>query len=419
MSSKKPSKSSSSSVPPAVDMQFGGGRQAAPVAHPVDHANIRDPSANVPLAGIGTRPPTFTLKERVQMIVTPFVVMGIVLPLLYAFNLFRYLFLGGKAEAETCASRHAEDQKKALDHLNSSLKSSSNAFTDDYVTAPLHPQGGDIRLHIIHNTNKVTPTAEKPLVLFLHGYPQIWASWLPQMVVAANKNYPVAALELRGYGLSDAPQGVKYYAQDILLEDVQAAVKKFANGHPIILASHDWGAAVAWLWGCKYGSSYLHKGFFVSAPHPGFMLKYAIRYDWLQLFKSWYMFFFQLPFLPEMMQSLNPPSYARYTARFSEVHPAELNLIASNVARWNHSSAMISYYRAIFRYPAKTKFLPIDAPSTLVWGSHDEALSPGLATMLPRYLLPNGRVEVLEGSHFLQSEKTAEVNAALEKLLDL
>ena len=48
-----------------------------------------------------------------------------------------------------------------------------------------------------------------PLVVMIHGFPDFWYTWRKQMRTLADANYRVAAVDLRGYNLSDKPKGVE------------------------------------------------------------------------------------------------------------------------------------------------------------------------------------------------------------------
>jgi pimeloyl-ACP methyl ester carboxylesterase len=86
---------------------------------------------------------------------------------------------------------------------------------------------------------------EQPLVLMLHGFPECWASWRFQLPVLAESGYYAVAPDLRGYGGTDAPEGVAAYSQRELVRDVVALIE--ALGHSeAVLVGHDFGSALAW-----------------------------------------------------------------------------------------------------------------------------------------------------------------------------
>lgn len=84
-----------------------------------------------------------------------------------------------------------------------------------------------------------------PLVLLLHGFPECWASWGPQIRFLLDKGYRVVAPEMRGYGQSDAPNGVEAYDTVTLAGDVAGLIDAYDQG-PAVVIGHDWGCIVAW-----------------------------------------------------------------------------------------------------------------------------------------------------------------------------
>jgi pimeloyl-ACP methyl ester carboxylesterase len=86
---------------------------------------------------------------------------------------------------------------------------------------------------------------EGPLVVMIHGFPDFWYTWRHQMRALADQKYRVAAVDLRGYDLSDKPKGVENYAIPLLVEDI-AAVIRAEKVPDAIVVGHDWGGAVAW-----------------------------------------------------------------------------------------------------------------------------------------------------------------------------
>lgn len=86
---------------------------------------------------------------------------------------------------------------------------------------------------------------DKPAVIFLHGWPDIAYSWRSQMEAIAAAGYPVFAADGRGYGWSDAPEGVENYTMEKLTSDI-AAVQDHFGMEDAVLVGHDWGAIVLW-----------------------------------------------------------------------------------------------------------------------------------------------------------------------------
>ena len=84
-----------------------------------------------------------------------------------------------------------------------------------------------------------------PLIVLLHGFPECWASWGPQISFLAENGYRVIVPEQRGYGESDAPPNVEAYDTVELAADVAGLIDAYDEG-PAVVIGHDWGCVVAW-----------------------------------------------------------------------------------------------------------------------------------------------------------------------------
>jgi len=107
----------------------------------------------------------------------------------------------------------------------------------------------------------------KPLMVFVHGFPDFWYSWRHQIQVFS-ADYQVVALDLRGYDLSDRPDGVENYRSPVLLDDIRAVINEESNGRKAILIGHDWGAALSWLF-TGQNPDLIERLVVLSVPHPG------------------------------------------------------------------------------------------------------------------------------------------------------
>ena len=87
--------------------------------------------------------------------------------------------------------------------------------------------------------------AEGPVVVLLHGFPEIGYSWRHQIAPLAEAGYRVLVPDLRGFGDSDAPQAIEAYAIDVLVDDVLDLIDH-AGARRAIVVGHDWGADLAW-----------------------------------------------------------------------------------------------------------------------------------------------------------------------------
>ena len=88
------------------------------------------------------------------------------------------------------------------------------------------------------------PEHGKPVWL-LHGFPECWYAWHPQIEALAAAGYRVFAPEMRGYGASSAPTDPAAYDLITLCGDIQAAMDMLGQ-REVAVVGHDWGAPVAW-----------------------------------------------------------------------------------------------------------------------------------------------------------------------------
>lgn len=87
--------------------------------------------------------------------------------------------------------------------------------------------------------------AGSPLVILAHGWPESWYSWRHQIPALASAGFRVVAPDMRGYGGTDAPEGIEEYDILHLVEDMTGLAEAFGGGQAVIVG-HDWGAVVAW-----------------------------------------------------------------------------------------------------------------------------------------------------------------------------
>ena len=133
--------------------------------------------------------------------------------------------------------------------------------------------------------------------LLLHGFPESKFSWRYQMPLLARLGYTVWAPNLRGYGRSSRPGAVGDYHIDHLVADAAALIDA-AGAKNTLLMAHDWGAIIAWQFAIRRTRP-LDRLVIMNVPHPACLAR-ELR-TWAQLKKSWYVFFFQIPWLPERL----------------------------------------------------------------------------------------------------------------------
>nr|XP_043621628.1 bifunctional epoxide hydrolase 2-like [Erigeron canadensis] len=90
-----------------------------------------------------------------------------------------------------------------------------------------------------------------PVVVFLHGFPEIWYTWRYQMIAAANAGYRAIAPDFRGYGLSDPPPETDKFCMSDLVDDLLATIDSLAIDKVFIVAK-DFGARPACIFALRY-----------------------------------------------------------------------------------------------------------------------------------------------------------------------
>src|SRR6266851_5425274 len=187
------------------------------------------------------------------------------------------------------------------------------------------------------------------LVILLHGFPECWYTWRHQLPVLAER-YHVVAPDMRGFNLSDKLAGIKNYRIDLLVEDVLGLIKYFGKEKAAIVA-HDWGAGVAWALAQRHPEA-VSKLVALQVPPPA---AWRANFTLRQLRRSWYMFFFQLPRLPEWWARANDfarveQMYKTTTVRPDTFSDADIAAYKEALRQPGALTASINYYRAnVFR----------------------------------------------------------------------
>jgi pimeloyl-ACP methyl ester carboxylesterase len=263
------------------------------------------------------------------------------------------------------------------------------------------------------------------LALCLHGFPESSFSWRYQMPLLAGLGYQVWAPDLRGYGRSSRPLGIEAYSLPRLEEDVAGLIE--ASGcREVLLIGHDWGAAIAWNY-AMFGRVPISRLVIMNVPHPA-LFQQGLR-TLRQLRKSWYIFFFQLPRLPEWLLGRNHCAAIGRAFRGMAVDKSRfpddvLNVYRDNAAEPGALTAMINYYRALMRArthggtPGVDRTIrPISVPTLMLWGEVDTALGKELTYGTERYV-PDLTVRYLPNvSHWVQQEAPETVNAVMQSWL--
>jgi len=289
--------------------------------------------------------------------------------------------------------------------------------------------GGPVLSHGYATVNGVrlhyATAGDGPPVLFLHGFPDFWAMWEPQLVALAG-TYRVVALDMRGYNLSSKPEGVEPYRVVHLVEDVRALAEHLDLGR-FTLVGHDWGGAVAWAFALTHPAA-LARLVVVNMAHPAIFDR-EMRENPRQQAASQYALVFR-----------SPQGEARMDP---QAHPGPLDglrqrglgaaQIAAYRAAWSQQgwpTSGLNYYRAAAIGPATPDGAPangnytphlteriVRVPTLVIWGERDPYLLPGNLDGLERYVPALTIRRVPDAGHWIVQEQPALVTTLIAAFL--
>lgn len=273
---------------------------------------------------------------------------------------------------------------------------------------------GEVKLHY------ATAGQGKRLVLLLHGFPEFWYSWRHQLL-ALSDTYTVVAPDLRGYNLSDSPQDVGSYGLGNLVGDVLGLIRHFGGQNAAIIG-HDWGAAIAWAFARRH-PDLTWKLASLQVPPPE-VWKRNITAG--QLFASWYMFFFQLPWLPEWIVTRCNFAILKRALRTTAATPAFSDEdIATYKVSWRQHGGLtgpVNYYRAnVLRSLFSRAILSearITCPALFIYGEKDHAILPATVRNVGSAVSgPYHERRIPCSAHWVQQEAADEVTQVLRDFL--
>ena len=261
---------------------------------------------------------------------------------------------------------------------------------------------------------------EGPLVVMIHGFPDFWYSWRHQMA-ALSKKFQVAAIDQRGYNLSDKPKGVENYDVKLLVGDVAAVIRSLGRDRATIVG-HDWGGLVAWQFAMNLPQM-TDNLVILNLPHPNGLLR-ELRTNKEQIANSEYArnfqvkapddptVFFGRPMTPETLSSwvTDPAARKRYVEAFQR----------------SDFDAMLNYYKR--NYPrasgAEASLVPdlpkVAVPVLMFHGLADQALhSDGLSGTW-NWLQKDLTLVTIPGTgHFVQQDAAELVTSTMEWWLSM
>jgi len=269
----------------------------------------------------------------------------------------------------------------------------------------------------------VAGEAGRPLMLFLHGFPEFWAAWRKPMAHFAARGWLCVAPDLRGYNLSDKPDGVEPYKAKHLINDVLALGAHYSKAK-FVLVAHDWGGAVAWAVAIGHAQR-LERLVMINSPHP-YVFWRELSSNPAQQKASEYMNLFRLP---KAERVLSDQGYARLLGALGHLDEAWR---AELVQAWSQPGALtggLNYYRASPLYPptaddpgakklrVEAKDFMVRVPTLLLWGERDTALLTGCLEGLGECVPDLKVVRAPDASHWIVHEKPELICSEMEKFV--
>ncbi|WP_420039422.1 alpha/beta fold hydrolase [Gordonia sp. MP11Mi] len=242
-------------------------------------------------------------------------------------------------------------------------------------------------------------------VILLHGFPQTASSWSQVSELLTAQGFRTIAPTQRGYSPRARPRGRWHYRTSELTADIVALVEQIGRG-PVHVVGHDWGALVAWSLAMNR-PDLVRSLTSVSVPHPGAFIRSMTRSR--QALMSWYMYFFQIPWLPELVitriRSVLPTGLQRTGMSLDEVAVVQREIVDGSSL-----TGGLNWYRAMLLDGPGALKRTVSAPTTHVWSSGDTALARSGAELAHEYVTGDFRLEIIDGaSHWLPDQRPAEL----------
>lgn len=282
---------------------------------------------------------------------------------------------------------------------------------------------GDVRLAAY-----VSGPRDAPPIVLVHGYPDSAAVWEP-VRVQLELRYRVISYDVRGAGASQAPAARDGYRIERLAADLCAVVNALCGEQPFHLVGHDWGSIQSWevvtdpqfkgrirsftsISGpcLDYASVALRSARATPTKHR--MAKQSPRFSIRQLLRSWYIFFFHLPWLPELVWRLGGvrlwPLWLRITERIDA---------SRDPTQMRNAINGLNLYRANFidklLHPRARH---VHVPVQFIVPLHDRYVGPELSVGQEAWLGPYDRVE-LDAGHWVVLREPQLVAAQIERFV--
>lgn len=274
----------------------------------------------------------------------------------------------------------------------------------------------------------VAEAGEGPMVLLLHGFPQMWWAWRHQLPALAESGYRAVAMDLRGYGASDKPPR----GYDTITSAADAAAVIRSLGAPsAYVVGHDWGAWIAWsMPALEPGVTSAVAA--LSMPHP-LRMRAAVARSAKQVAAVRHVLGYQRPMIPErqlgrdgrhvrsLLRSGGDPAWPGQGEEAEQVLQRYVEAMA--VPFVAHSA--MEYFRWVVRSQVRAdgrRFneavsRPVDVPVLHLQGTRDAYVLPSSARGSEQHVTGPYRYTEVDAGHYLPEERPADVVALLRDWL--
>lgn len=232
---------------------------------------------------------------------------------------------------------------------------------------------------------------EGDVVVLLHGFPERSTSWRDVVPALHAEGFRTLAPDQRGYSPGARPRRRRDYRSALLTADVAALVERV--GGPVHLVGHDWGAVVAWSVATSRPDLVRTLTAF-SVPHPAAYLQAMVTSR--QAAASWYMYFFQLPLLPERTLARPGGRGERWLSE-AGLTREDLDRYRTEIVEHGALRGGLGWYRAMAMMDRSQLRRRVTVPTTMVWSDQDAAITRPGVDRCAAYVDAPYELVVLEG----------------------
>ncbi|WNG88032.1 alpha/beta fold hydrolase [Mycobacterium sp. ITM-2016-00317] len=262
---------------------------------------------------------------------------------------------------------------------------------------------------------------DRPTALFVHGFPDDHTVWEPVIALAVS-DYHVVTYDVRGTGASGQPANRNGYAMSQLRDDLAAVISATSPEAPVHLIAHDWGSIQSW--SAATDPSFADRlASFTSISGPsldiaGIWLRQGHRHprNFLrQLARSWYIFAFQVPFLPEAL--VRRGVVEKMVSRSESIGvPADRR----PPARRRHRDAVngIELYRANFRHLLRPRPDRVVCPVQVLAPTDDAHVTVPLGLEAPQPFVDRLHTREIPGNHWVVEQNPTLITTLVTEFIN-